>query len=169
MAKRELTDDVLREASNHLQYEYWMLVSIANALASGASAGGWLNNALIESFAIHYRALYDFFYSIPKGDDAYAGHYFDSEDEWEKLRPPETDLLKKSKRRTAKEIAHLTYSRLDVTEETKNWLPLHIVAALQKAIKVFLENVPADRLGERWNQTIPGPFPLLSTFPPPAD
>ena len=111
-----------------------MLVSIANALASIPAEKGWLQNALLESFVIHYRALLDFFYANPRRDDVSANHYFDSVDGWPKLRPPETEVLKTSRKRAGKEIAHLTYARLDVTPETKGWRFRQITEDLNRVI-----------------------------------
>lgn len=161
IAQRKLTDEVLRESSKHLHYEYWMLVSIANALASVLAEKGWLQNALIESFVIHYRVLFDFFYVEPRGDDSSAGHYFDSAEDWARLRPPKTELLRKSRKRTGKEIVHLTYARLDVSPETKGWQFQRIAEDINRVVQMFLQNVPTNRLGNNWNQTVPEPVPLL--------
>ncbi len=154
MAQRKLTDEVLRESSNHLHFEYWMLVSIANARATVPAEKGWLQNALIESIVIHYRALFDFFYSKPRGDDVSAGHYFDSAEDWARPRPPETELLRKSRKRAGKEIVHLTYARLDVSPETEPWRFREITQDINLVIEVYLQNVPTNRLGNDWNQTV---------------
>ena len=144
-----------------------MLVSIANALASVPAEKGWLQNALLESFVIHYRALLDFFYAKPRRDDVSANDYFDSVDEWPKLRPPETEVLKLSRKRAGKEIAHLTYARLDVTPETKGWRFRQITEDLNRVIQAFLDNIPRERLGDAWLQTVPDAVPLLYVDPVP--
>ena len=152
-----------------------MLVSIANAMMSIPAEKGWLQNALIESFVIHYRALFDFFYIEPRSDDASAGHYFDSVEDWAAwaehgwagLRPPETELLQKSRKRAGKEIMHLTYTRLDVTPETKPWRFREITDDLNRVVQTFLDNVPRERLGDHWLQTVPNPVPLLYVDPVP--
>ncbi len=121
MARTKRTDEELQEASNHLQYEFSMLMSVAQAFASGIAAQDWLVNALLESFVIHFRALLDFFYppANVKNDDVLAGDYFDDSEAWEKIRPQLSEALSRAKTRAHKEIAHLTYARLDVTPETK--------------------------------------------------
>lgn len=151
MTRKQRTSDELKEASNHLQYEYWMLNSLAQAIASGISNQGWLTNALLESFVIHVRGLMDFLYNDkPQKDDVVAQDYFASLDEWKKHRPPLSEILEKAKRRAGKEIAHLTYARLDVTPDIKPWSFIDITNEISKVMKVFVENVHTEILGSRW-------------------
>lgn len=113
----------LNAAESHLDYEYSMLVSVAQAMASGIAQNGWLTNALLESFVIHLRSLIDFLYPPPsaKADDVLSTHYFSDPTEWERVRPPLSERLRIGRARAHKEIAHLTYARLAVTPETKPW------------------------------------------------
>lgn len=151
MARNERTTEELKEASNHLQYEYWMLNSLAQALASGISGQGWLTNALLESFVIHVRGLMDFLYKDkPQKDDVVAQDYFTSLEEWENIRTPISEILEKAKKRAGKEIAHLTYARLEVTPDTKPWVFIVITNEISKVMKIFLENVSKEKLGTRW-------------------
>ena len=113
MARSKRTKEELKEASNHLYYEIWMLNSLANGLASGIGGQGPLQNALLESFAIHVRALIDFLYSEKaKNDAVIAEDYFNSPEIWIRIRPGNSDILRKARIRAHKEIAHLTYERL---------------------------------------------------------
>ena len=74
-------DSELRESSTHLHYEYSMLVSVTEFLATSRAPPSWLVSAVLESFVIHYRALYDFFYlKAQQPDDVIAAHFFDSAD-----------------------------------------------------------------------------------------
>jgi len=152
MARAKRTDAALQEASNHLHYEFSMLTSVAHAIASGMSSNGWLLNALLESFVIHFRALLDFFYPAenPKQDDVLAKDYFD-DGGWDKIKPKLSDALAKEKVRAHKEIAHLTYARLNVTPETKNWAFIDIANEMNAVMEVFLKHVPKARLGSRWH------------------
>ena len=117
------SDEVLARVASHLDYEYWMVMALAQAMASGISEKGWLTNALLESFVIHVRALVDFFYppANAKPDDVFAIDFFDDPAEWEGIRPPLSENLQRGRARAHKEIAHLTYARLDVTPEAKSW------------------------------------------------
>src|SRR6476620_6674648 len=112
----------LQESSNHLFHEVWMFISLANGLASGIFGEGPIVNALLESFVIHVRAIMDFLYAeIPQSDDVIAEDVFASPEEWKNMRPMLSEALSQATRRAGKEIAHLTYARLDVTPETKPW------------------------------------------------
>jgi hypothetical protein len=154
MARTKRTNKELQEASNHLQYEFSMLISVAQALASGIATQGWLVNALLESFVIHFRALLDFFYpqEKTKKDDVLAEDYFDHSDRWKNIRPHLSEALSRAKTRAHKEIAHLTYARLDVTPETKGWAFIEIANEMNDLMEVFLKNVPRNNLGSRWKK-----------------
>jgi hypothetical protein len=153
MNRQIRTDEELRKASEHLHYEFWMLMSLANALASGIASEGWLTNTLLESFIIHLRALLDFFYGErPKPDDVIAADYF-SQGQWDSIKPPLSDALKKARSRAHKEVAHLTYERLNVTLETKPWAFLSLASEVQGTMNLFLKNVSKDRLADRWQST----------------
>jgi len=155
MTRKKRTSDELKKASNHLQYEFWMLNSLANAIASGISSKGWITNALLESFVIHVRGLMDFLYKDkPREDDVVAQDYFATLGEWGNHRPPLPEILKKAKKRAGKEIAHLTYERLKVTPDTKPWLFLEITNEINKVMGIFLENVPQNKLGSRWKNSV---------------
>ena len=149
MARTKRTDEELQEASNHLQYEFSMLMSVAQAFASGIAAQDWLVNALLESFAIHFRALLDFFYppANVKNDDVLAGDYFDDSEAWKKIRPQLSEALSGAKTRAHKEIAHLTYARLDVTPEKKGWAFIELANEMKNVMEIFLRGVPNTRLG----------------------
>ncbi len=150
MTRQIRTDQELQEASEHLHYEFWMLTSLAKALGSGIASQGWLTNALLESFVIHFCGLLDFLYAErSKPDDVIAADYF-SPGEWEKLKPPLSESLKKARGRAHKEVAHLTYERLNVTPEKKPWALISIANEIQIVMNVFLEHVPKHRLGHRW-------------------
>ena len=135
------SDEQLARALGHLDYEYTMLMAVAQAMASGIAAQGWLANALLESFVIHFRALLDFFYppANPKADDVLATDYFADPDEWERVRPPFSEALKRGRARAHKEIAHLTYARQDVTPETKPWPFVEIANEIQHLMQLFRE------------------------------
>lgn len=154
MTRSPRSQDELRQASNHLFYEIWMFQTLAQGMASGIAGEGAINNALLESFAIHVRALTGFCYSDnPRSDDIVAEDFFSDSNEWQTKRPEKTELLDKAKKRADKEVAHLTYTRLDVTSEQKNWEFLKIFNYLQVSIKIFLDNVPIELLGSNWEDT----------------
>ena len=151
MSEPRRTEDELKRASAHLHYELWMLSATANALSSGIAERGWLLNALLESFVIHVRAVSDFFYAERKRpDDVLAADFFRAE-EWARIRPVETDVLKKARKRAHKEIVHLTYERLNVTPEAKPWSFLEITRDVNSVLQVFLKSIPKQLLSEQWS------------------
>lgn len=146
----------LQESSNHLFYEVWMFTSLANGLASGIAGQGPIANALLESFVIHVRAIMDFLYADrPQTDDVIAEDFFASPEQWTKIRPALSEFLSQAKRRAGKEVAHLTYARLDVTPETKPWRFIEIAKEIMAVMDIFLKNVPKEQLGSKWKTERP--------------
>jgi hypothetical protein len=156
MTRIPRSQEELRKASDHLFYEIWMFQTLAQGMSSGMAGIGAINNSLLESFAIHVRALIGFFYpENPRSDDILAEDFFENEGTWKSLQPVKTETLSNAKKRADKEIAHLTYTRLDLTPEQKSWEFLKIFDDLQVPIKVFLGNVNKDLLGSKWKETKP--------------
>ena len=155
---RRITQEKLRLVSDHLWYEIWMFRTMALVLFHGfLGKRGPIHNAVLESFGIHVRGLLDFLYAEKPGeDDVVAEHYFSTYQEWHNARPEISDYLRKARRRVNKEMAHLTYTRLSVGGEAKGWdVPL-LASEIERVLKVFIELVPKDRLGESWKRS-PGP------------
>lgn len=111
--------DKLRAISEHVLYEGQMVAGIGPALNAGQFGedhGDVIRNALVEAFAVHARGLSDFLFRAPRQDDAAAEQFF-APGEWAALRGEEiSPQLRAVRERTNKEIAHLTYSRLNVPE-----------------------------------------------------
>jgi hypothetical protein len=155
MSSRKRSDQELIEASDHLHYELWMFISLANAMATGVFGDGVLNNALLESFTVHTRILLDFLYADrAQKDDVKAEDFFEDPSEWTSIRPEKTETLIGVHRRVAKEVAHLTYARQDVTQETKPWPFVQIANEANLIFTMFLENVPLELLGPRWKEYV---------------
>ncbi len=128
-----------------------MFNTLAQGMASGIFGEGALNNAVLESFTLHARALLDFLYTEkPQADDEIAEDYFDDPLQWPNARPEETESLKMIHKRVGKEVAHLTYARLDITPEAKQWPFVQIAYEINIAFSEFLKRVPTDRLSEDW-------------------
>jgi len=130
-----------------------MLTTLARGLSAGIAGQGVINNALVESFVIHARALLYFLYAeSPHPDDVIAEDFLPAPDEWAKIRSPKTELPKTTHKSVGKEAAHLTYARLHVTPETKGWAFLQIEEDIGTALSRFLEVVPKSLLGPRWGE-----------------
>lgn len=153
MGRKLRSNKELQEASNHLHYELWMLSSLAQSMASGISSQGWLTNALLESFVVHVRGVMDFLYNdTPQKDDVVAQDYFSSTEEWINIRPELSGHLSTAKSRAGKEVAHLTYARLAVTQDTKPWPYGAIANEITSVIQIFLQKVPREKLGSEWQK-----------------
>jgi len=139
------------QASEQLYYEFWMLTSVAQGLASGIAVRGWLQNALLESFIIHVRALLDFFYTdVPKSDDIVAIDYFSDKERWITIRPELSRTLRIARKRAGKEVAHLTYARLKTSPENKIWAFMDIAKEIQAVVSLFVDHVPKSLLAGQW-------------------
>jgi len=151
-ARPNRTDDELRQISEHLFYELWMLDTTARVLAMEAFGEGPVRNALLESFTIHARGLLQFFFpSQPRPDDALAVDSLSDTPAWEGARGEMPPILADLAARVGKEVAHLTYGRLLVTAETKPWHFLDAVKALSLVAQTFRSMVPDNLLGPHWN------------------
>ena len=156
MARTTRKLEELQESSNHLHYEVRMFTSLANGLASGVAGQGPIANALLESFVIHVRSIMDFLYAErPQSDDVIAEDFFPSPEQWTKFRPALSEALSQAKRRAGKEVAHLTYARLDVTPETKPWRFIEIANEIMAVMDIFLKNLPKEKLGSEWKTERP--------------
>lgn len=147
--KRPIPRDVLIEASAHLRYEIEQLSAAAGALRRDfwANAPRYMaktaHNALLESWTIHFRALYDFLYGKPRDDDMRAGDWFPG-GEWPTIREGPSDALKAARTRVNKDIAHLTYDRLNRQGENVFWPHHDVVDSLRTDLFRFIENVDQD-------------------------
>lgn len=140
-------------ADTHLLYEIRMVGALPaaivqrNAMTVG-DGGDAVSNALLESFAVHARSLIDFFFrqqpQFP--DDALARDYF-YEDRGAWPLPPLTPHLARVKPRVNKEIAHLTYGRMLVSEEARQWQFEKIANDLAAVLGNFVRAVSDHRVG----------------------
>jgi hypothetical protein len=113
------------------------------------------NNALIECFAVHARALADFLGLRPhRDDDVHASHFFRSAEDWENLWKEDNkkwtsieDQIAIIRNRVNKEVVHITRIRMDVTTNAKEWNPDNVVTLLSHRLRTFAGN--ADKLPEQ--------------------
>lgn len=136
------TVEELKNALESLKYEVRMLWSLANILATGNQGKGVIHNALLESFLIHARILIEFLYkNKPYKDTVRASQYFTSDSPWKSIRPQKTELLKTTETDAHKQLAHLTYTRLQGKRE---WPYIKIANDIEAVLQVFYENLPDD-------------------------
>ncbi len=159
MKAREHRDySVLVKASEHLDYEIEMLEVTSKMLDSGRLENYLHNkNAVIESLAIHIRTVLKFFFDdSPRKTDVVAEDFCDDGKEWlrltENLRS-QVDMAGTLKR-VSKEVAHLTYNRLDVSPQEKDWRTTTdlLLPICRRALGRFLKTVPYEKLCEPLRQ-----------------
>ncbi len=139
--RRKRNKDELHGALEHIIYELNMLIAVSNGLASGVFGKSVLNNSIVESFAIHSRNLIDFLWpEKPKNDHVIAEDYFRNSEEWEKIRAPLPDILRKARIRAHKEIAHLSYDRIKVKKDEKPWDFISISKLISDSMDRFLKS-----------------------------
>jgi len=133
--------DELQRALKHINYEINMLIAISNGLASGVFGKSALNNSIVESFAIHTRNLIDFLWPVkPKNDHVIAEDYFCKEGQWENIRTPIPDILSKARIRAHKEIAHISYDRINVKKDEKPWDFITLSKLISVSMDLFFKS-----------------------------
>lgn len=126
--------------AEHYVYEINMLRATYNLLPQARHRA--LANALIEAFAVHARALMDFFGSRAQRNDCIAGHFTESGT----FVGAHTACIPASVReRLNKQIAHLTYKRGRNKIGFRDRLVL--LQAVEKDHAVFKANVAPEFAG----------------------
>jgi hypothetical protein len=144
----EKDEDTLREmARRHISYEIKMLRELSAALQGKGVGPRTMNNALLESFLIHYRNLYDFFYPENKRRlalDVAATDYLPGRHRWRNSRP-KADMKKvvENRERVNCLLAHLTLRRLKY--KNRSWPDKKMASAMEKMIEAFVHALPQAR------------------------
>jgi hypothetical protein len=126
-------------------------------LALGVAGESIINNALLESFAVHARVLLDFLYTdSPRyDDDVVASDFFTKPEEWGDIRPEKSEKLDNIHHRVGKEVAHLTYTRQLLTEEMKQWNPAELGDEILEICNLFMKSMPQHLHGQKWKNNLP--------------
>jgi hypothetical protein len=153
MARAKVPDDKLRRfAEEHVLYEAGMLHSLTVKLFNRHHKDDpVVENGLLESFTVHVRLVRDFLYvdEPRRHTDAAAADYFD-DDTWQKARPALSERLAGVNERVGKEIAHLSYRRLDLDEEAKGWLIVGLGPEIIGSLAAWAHRVPSSRVPQGW-------------------
>lgn len=150
--------ELMRWAHEHLVYEAAMLFHAVDKFAT-KQLSDQDHNAFLESFAIHVRCLRDFLWGSRRKnnpEDAFAFDFFDP-GVWEQARPPLPDALcaiEGDRRRIGREIVHLTYHRLDIQAETKDWDLTALMAAMARGLHKFAEVAKEERLHPKTREAL---------------
>lgn len=167
----EMTPHQLRAwSSEHLMYEVDTLVY--STVELGKTMDGRIENALLESFAVHVRCLNDFLWRDRRRDlprDAFASD-FCAPGTWEAVRDrlPQRALEEiRRRKRFGREVMHLTYDRIDGVgnqdSEDKEWPCGEVLIEIANALGAFADTALKDRLDDRTHAALLG---LLVTREP---
>jgi hypothetical protein len=155
----------------HVRYEIGMFHQTAAELIAGRFGEGVVRNALLESFTVHARILLQFFFPASPGDDeVLAAHFFGDTTEWRKLRGAVPASLEKVRSRVGKEIAHLTFDRVEIGPEAKLWHIADMLLEMNGVVAKFFEHLPSqfhpplgvERPSGASEHTVQWSFPQLS-------
>lgn len=142
------TSEELAGAAEHLIYEIEMLKGTCLALESGFFPPGLLQNALIESFAMHARNLVYFLDAErPYKSDILADDFLLEPSTWHSIKGSIPPSIQPVLDRTNKEVAHLTYDRLGVRDEAKSWDCSAILDAITERFECWRRLVPPGITG----------------------
>lgn len=149
----------LRDDLRTVQYEMQMLAGIAIELGNGAGITNQvIHNALVESFALHCRALIHFFYwdahlkngtslfGHVKATDVIAEDFFAASGTQWTNKPGITATLVRAKTMADKQVAHVTEQRRTLNTSRargKTWHFARIHRHLSKAMHRFLQSAPS--------------------------
>ena len=127
------SDSLKVAAFQHVLYEIRMFMALP-ALSDDVI----VSDCLTVAFLVHARVLCDFFQKTknPRRDDIICSDYGFPQKSLEIEGDIET--------RFDKSLAHLTYSRLCFTDDTKVWLCHNFQPALLSRIKEFLSHVTSQ-------------------------
>jgi hypothetical protein len=145
---RQHTPDQKREASELLFYEVTMLHELSCHMERLLGQNTILGTAALEAFSVHAKVLHDFFYAEDAPDDVVlAQDFFESCDDWNKLRNQEPPLLQLAARRIGDHVAQFTYDCPEVVPLLKGWDYCEIATEIRDAFEKFVNAVPAKYLG----------------------
>ena len=152
MVEKRTKKEKIELLKEHFFYEITNLSQIleyADQLSQEGKTEQFFKNIIIDSFLLHARNLFEFFYyDGDKKDYARASHFLDSTKDWTKLRPDETTWLNKLKKRINSEVSHLTYNRISGTPPEKYWRLNILYSDFVDIVKIFLENISKEYVSE---------------------
>ncbi len=123
--------------------------------------------AFLESFTVHARALVGFFFSTAGRDtDVLAIDFFADPATWQASCRPDTipPALSTVGFRVGKEIAHLTYDRLEIEPEAWKWNVTAMREAMTPIVRDFATRVPPEHLDwSKWSRHVQTTQPELLT------
>lgn len=136
-------------ARRHLVYEIKMLRETASALRGKGIGPRSFRNAMLETFLVHYRNLFDFFYADTRRElahDVSAADYVPDPKQWKERRPRIGREATGNRERVNAQLAHLTYRRLKYKQ--RNWSDRRMARQIEELLEAFVAQLPPSR--RRW-------------------
>jgi hypothetical protein len=147
-------DQLAEMARRHIGYEIKMLRELAAALRGEGVGPRTMRNALLESFLIHYRNLYDFFHPELRRHrlpgDTVATDYLPDAGRWKGRREQFDKKSSENRERVNAQLAHLTYRRLRY--DTRKWPDRAMAKRMEALIDEFVRELPPSR--RRWFERV---------------
>lgn len=147
MSRNKIPEEDLKKMSyEHLSYEIEMFTATIGRISRGG-LDVVEKNVMLESFLIHARCLFDFLYPSKetRSNDVIADDYFSDSTEFRKKLPSSLPIESYLKRRTGKEVAHLTYDRLKITPEEKVWQISDVHNQIVSALEIFFNSLTDEQ------------------------
>jgi len=167
MARQQPTDAELKLDSHHVLYEIEQLDGavkrLAGLRASGQQAPEVDENALLESIAVHARALIEFVWADPelaRPDDVVASDFVP---EWPAIRPEMSEFLRGVKRQADKQIMHITRER-SIAEAVRQWRYGKVYNELAEVLAQFVTRVPAEKVQSDFRRRAAAAIPSVRTL-----
>lgn len=135
------------KAVEHIVYEIMMFNGTALKLEPDPQ-DQFEKNILLESFAIHSRNLFDFFYRRAKRRDDISYEDFIAKKKEFKSKRTKKRILENLTKKCNKQIAHLSYSRINYNRSTKGWNVIEIYQNMNKTIKAFYNCMEPEK--KKW-------------------
>lgn len=126
----------LRKASEHVAYEMEMFIYCLDKLKT--THNQLTMNLLLDSFAVHSRNLFWFFYTKDrKQDDILCSDFIDGGKETFLVKEEDLEFVVK---KANKQVSHLTYERINYVE-TKPWNFAEVGSLMLKNINRFYDSL----------------------------
>lgn len=165
-----LTQAQLQKASEHFHYEVRMMEYCVGSMNEHLGLLRYPESALLESFLIHARVIWDFLYTTrtqrPNAkkawdNDVIAEDFFASPLGWYPKRNEEVDAMCK---KIHKHVAHLSMERIFSPEQ---WYCIILYNGLVGPINEFIQKASPDTLSKDCTaiklDLLPPPFGAVNT------
>lgn len=156
----------LKNGAGHVVYEVDMLRKTTYLLYlmkdsrirfPDQATGRTFFNSVLESYLMHLRNLYSFFYSFTyrnkrRPDDIHFSHFLMSNSVFVSKRYPQGKISRRILRRIDKSLAHLSYTRNYYSLKRGGWNVPKLTREIEQTIKAFKESLPNQKA--KWFQAL---------------